>query len=203
MRKLIILGVILICGGVSTVIYGKLTTYPVRASVRALTWQRSVQIDRFQAVQEDSLSYAVPAEAYDIHYYVHTWYEPRTCIDVSSPESNYTKSYECGNWESENRARYIINRWKHDYTLHIQGSASETRHWPDFMLPNRQGLGALRESNREEHLLVAFKAGDLMMDYRAPSVETWLSYVPQHIYTLQVNRFNEPLWETMTLIDAR
>lgn len=213
-NKVYIASVILVfavlCIAASAFVYGKLATYHVQAQVVEMLWRRVIRVEKYQMVQEDSLRSGVPADAYNISYYTRTWYESQTCsrsvyggTDSKGRAKYRNESYECGTWRSESRAKYTVNRWRYDHDLQTQGSPGKERVWPEFVPSAVTELGALREGSREEFLTVTLQANELTLTYRAPSDVVWLTYAVQQSYEMDVNRWNEPLWETIRLVDRR
>jgi hypothetical protein len=178
----LLLVMVLVVGGCSVFVYGKLATYDHRVSVTSLTWLRTQPVEVFKAVHEDTLRIWMPADAYDISYYT-------DCDDDG---------------DCDNRARYTVNRWRWDHNLTTTGKITEERVWPVFIPDTGEWLGAKRATPRYETLFVNFVTPEQRAVVYTASDETdWRTYLAGQGFAIQFNRFEEPLWDTLRLLDQR
>lgn len=163
---------------------------PIDVRVTNLRWHRYINVEKFKMLEQDSLEIQVPADAYEVRKYNHTYYVSETCKigDIS---------YECGEYVTDKRAKYYVNRWVYDHTLESNGTPKDERQYPVFIPAYEEKLGALREQNRWEDLCVDFKAPFGDITYVLHDYNVWKSYNIEHIYTVDVNHFNQPNWETL------
>lgn len=200
---------------VGAVLYLKTATYIVALSVDSLTWRRVFNIEVYKQVAGDSLAGYEPADAYQKEPYVHIWIEQVYCGEVShqscsgigktrSCTTYYTSRY-CPMPRSENRVRYIVDRWVYDHDLVTTDRYPVPRWWPDFRASPEQKLGAEREAKRYEVLTVNYRRSDngLTLSNDMPDEPTWLTWREGQRCTVEINRSEEPQWATVKRVDPR
>lgn len=179
---IILLFVALLVCGCGYFLYGKLARYEQAASVTGLTWERVQPIEEFRVLHEDTLRSWIPADAYDVYYYT-------DCDDDGDCDS---------------RARYKINRWRWAFNLVNKGTVDQERVWPTFTSDTGEWIGAKRTATKYELLYVHFMTvGQLPLTYTASDVDDWGRFLAGQAFALDLNRFNEPIWDTLRLLDKR
>lgn len=189
----VVLG-ILMFGGVSFW-YLKTNTYTETGRVVALTWQRDITVNVLRQLEETAEVGFQPSDAYDLVPYTYTW---TTYYEICTGTGKNETCMSMPEFHSENRYRYHVNRWVYDHTLRSTGTPHDERLWPDFTPSPTVALGAQQEAGRAETFYVAFKTKD-GKTFTLPTAEyaVWHSYGIETDWTFQVNRFEEPQWQTI------
>lgn len=191
---IILLFVALLVGGCGVFLYGKLARYEQAASVTGLTWERVQPIEEFRVLHEDTMRYQMPADAYDVQLYT----DCDTTCDTDD-DGNRRCETDC-----DDRARYKINRWRWAFNLVNKGTVDQERVWPTFTSDTGEWIGAKRTATKYELLYVHFMTvGQLPLTYTASDVDDWGRFLAGQAFTLDLNRFNEPIWDTLRLLDKR
>ena len=176
-------------------------TYDTHLTVRTIYWQRILSVERMTALRKDTSRYQMPADAYNVDYYVCSHYVSMTCRTGFGKD---TRTYECGHTAYDDMARYTINRWVWAYDLTTTGGRNDERVYPDFIAKGSGELGSERESGRREILWVRFNSTDhAPLDYQAPDADTWRDFAEGQGYTVKINRLENILWDTLKRQDNR
>ncbi len=191
-KKMILVGV-LGCGGLLAVAAAVLAivaifwTKPVEVTAARHTWERTIEIEQFKAVDEDEWCDRMPSGAYDVsrssevrsHKKVPDG-EECTTQRVDNGDGTFTEKQVCSTKYREepvydDRCSYTIDRWVVERTEKASGSGGEEPRWPDVVLEKKgTGLGAQREGARAETYTV---------HYESPENETFTCAYPQQEWT--------------------
>ncbi len=182
--------ILLLLVGCGAFLYGKLGRYPDEAAVQALRWRRVILVERFKTLHQDTLRSAMPADAYNVHIY-------EDCVPQYDSDGDFT-GYDCNT-----RARYDIDRWVWDHDLTTAGDIREERVWPAFTPSEGQFLGAEREQRRREIFAVHFGRAAGVLVYETEDYNVWSGYHVGQRYALEMNRMEEPIWDSLKLVDVR
>lgn len=202
----LVVALVLIAIGVF--VYLKTSTCQVVGQVTAMTWQRDIQVERFKALPQDTHVSRMPADAYNVARYTklipYSYACGQTCHESCSGSSKTRSCYEacstnfCTGPRPEDWAKYTINRWAYDHTLRKEGSPRDERVWPDFTPAPEPTLGNDRESARSETFFVAFKTPDgKAFTYSTPDLQVWQRFGIEADWTFNVNRLEEPQWDSL------
>jgi hypothetical protein len=193
--RIVIIGAMLVgLAGCGAFVYGKLARYEQATSVTGLTWKRVQPIEEFRVLHEDTLRSWVPSDAYDIYYYT----DCDTTCDTDD-DGNRRCETDC-----DDRARYKINRWRWAFDLVNTGRFDQEQTWPTFQSDTGEWIGAKRTATRYELLYVHFlTVGQLPITYTANDQDDWRRFLAGQAFTIELNRFDEPIWDSLRLLDKR
>jgi hypothetical protein len=192
--------IVALCLGV--IYYARNNTYPDALHIKSIDWLRVVHVEAFKVVHKDTYESQMPADAYNIYKYTHTYYESETCTRGSGKNKT---TYECGHWETDYMARYDINRWVWDHDLSTSGDKAQELVWPVFVPTNKGDcLGCEREGSRDQNLFSRFYRPDgREVTYVTHNLDDWHRFNYGTSWIVQFNRFEEPYWDTLALEDKR
>lgn len=184
-------------------VYASNSMYEAKALVTATTWRRVLSVEMFKTLSEDTLVRDMPSDAFNVYRYDDTYYDYETCYTTDA-DGNLS-SYECGDWVTDHRAKFNVNRWIWDHDLVTTGTLTDERVWPVFEPSPNLFIGAQRESGRREVFNVRFKRQDnsMIADYTPPTFISWSGFIPGQVYGVKINRLERIQWDTLTLVDAR
>lgn len=197
----------------AALVYLKFNTYIVTARVQSLTWKRVISVQQYKAVAQDTNISAVPSDAYDIARYTRD--VPYTyicgemchesCYGTGKSESctNFCSPKTCTGLRPESWETYKINRWVFDHDLTTDGTQNTERAWHDFTPQPDEILGHEREQSRAETFYATFVINasgttpTKQFVYSTNDYTMWVGYHIESDYTFQVNRLEEPQWNTI------
>lgn len=167
-------------------VFAKVHTREITIRATDLLWYRYIDVDKFSVVHTRTLKNAMPADAYNIREY-------------QSCSTSYHKIGDSGYWatDCDDMAEYDMNRWVYSHRIEASGTPQNERQYPDFIPSSVVELGAFKEAKRGETLYVEFKADFGKLIYSLNDYQVWRSYRREALYTVQVNHYNEPKWETL------
>lgn len=199
----------LIAAVVGIFIYLKTSTYHVESTVVDTTWKRDINVERFTALAQDTYEWQMPGDAYNVQKYTTSHMESYSCDEheectgSGKHESCEMVSDTCWRSVTDYRARYTISRWTYNQTLETKGKPSDERVWPDFTPRPEPTLGNDRERDRTETFYVAFHTADKQdFVYTTTDLNVWRAYTAGESVSFEVNRLNEPQWNTLK-VEAR
>ena len=175
-KKLVIAGV-LGCGGlvaVAAAVVGILAVFwtkPVEVTVTHRSWERTIEVEQFSAVDEDEWCDSMPSGAYDVsrtsevrsHKKVPDG-EECTTQRVDNGDGTFTEKQVCSTKYREEpvydeKCSYTVDRWVVDHVEEASGSEKDAPSWPDVALEKEgTGLGAQREGERVETYTVHYES---------------------------------------------
>ena len=143
-------------------------------TVTGHSWERSIEIEKYQAVSESDWCDSMPAGATDVR----RTSEVRDHKEVPDGETCTTKNVDKGDGSFEkveeckpkyrqepiyaDKCSYKVNKWKTDRTASASGSSvGDTPAWPDVgSLRAGTGLGAERQGTKSERYEVTYSDSD-------------------------------------------
>ncbi len=143
----------------------------VALTVTGHSWERSIEIEKFQAVRESDWCDSMPFEAYQVsrsrevrdHKRVPDG-EDCTTRNVDQGDGSFEKVEECTTKYREepiydDKCSYKVDKWKTARTAKSGGSSvSDTPAWPDVgSLRSGSGLGAERQGTKRESYTVSYQ----------------------------------------------
>jgi hypothetical protein len=146
----------------------------VALEVTGHSWERSIEIEKFQAVSESDWCDSMPSKAYSVsrsrevrdHKQVADG-ETCTTKNVDKGDGSFEKVEECKTKYREepiydDKCSYKVDKWKTARTAKADGSSlSDTPAWPDVgSLRGGSGLGAERQGSKRETYTVHYREGD-------------------------------------------
>jgi hypothetical protein len=149
---------------------------PVDLVVTGHTWERSIEIERFEELSASDWCDNMPGDAYGVS----RAREQRSTKDVPDGEECTTKRVDQGDGTFkqiedcqpkyrkepvyDDKCSYKVNKWQRERTVRAAGtSLAENPAWPSLgQLRPGSGLGAEREGTRSESYTVTYRgsAGD-------------------------------------------
>lgn len=179
------------CVSGGLLLYLHYSTYATTIEVTSLEWQHVQPVEMFKVVHQDTLKSDMPSDAYNVDEYTTTTYIKAGNVNI--PITNY-------------HARYDVNRWVWDHDLTVSGSPHDEMVWPSFTPNSPDGadwLGEVRAGTRREVLYVHFVTQNHeAFTYTAPDMTTWQTFGVEQRYGIDVNRLEEPQWNTLKRIGA-
>ncbi|MFH1462769.1 MAG: zinc ribbon domain-containing protein [Pseudomonadota bacterium] len=147
---------------------------PVDLVVTGHTWERTIEIERFQALSASEWCDGMPSDAYDVS----RKREQRSTKDVADGQECTTRREDQGDGSFkkvedchtkyrkepvyDDKCTYHVDRWQRERTAKATGSSlAEAPSWPSVgQLRKGTSLGAEREGKRSESYTVAYKDGE-------------------------------------------
>jgi len=215
--QIILLGIAAVVIGIGAVIgFLALSKHAASFNVSNLSWQRTINIEQYEALPGSNWQDSVPIGAYN-----------RTCYAKDRPhEETYTES--CGVQRVDNgdgsyserektctRSRtvyvpdtycnYTVNSWVSIAPMQMSGGPSDPLVWPNFVSAQNTIIGAQRESSRNQILNVMFADTKTKRTYTFnPKDENqWRSFQPGQQYDIQVNGLDIPDWNSLKSAGAQ
>ncbi|MBW4436493.1 MAG: hypothetical protein KME04_05130 [Pleurocapsa minor GSE-CHR-MK-17-07R] len=189
---------LLLCGGL---IFLLTAQRPASVTVEGHSWERIIFVEQFSRVSDNAWDEQVPADAYSVSC-SERQRDTRQVPDgercevrrIDNGDGTFREQNECYTvYRDEpvydNYCRYNVNRWVPSREIVASGSGqSPAPSWPQANLSTGSGLGAERESGRQDRYVVDLTSGD--SDYSCEVSEAaWLAAGIERTYEIEVGRF--------------
>jgi len=165
--------VALLAIGIGVIVYAVTYRTDAEATVNALSWERAIAIESFQAVPDSAWEDDVPGDAYGLSC------ERRQrsmrqvpdgsheeCTDVDQGDGSFRR--ECRTVQDyrdepvyDDWCRFTVNRWAHARDVTASGAGDDPPAWPIYTLAQGSGaLGSERAGAQREQYTVVLRLGD-------------------------------------------
>jgi RNA polymerase subunit RPABC4/transcription elongation factor Spt4 len=204
---------VIVIGSFGGLLYLNSSTFPTSIEVTDKSWERVIHVEEYTARTQSDWDEGVPGDAYN--------------VSCRTEQRSYQESerYVCGQemvdngdgtgrrvdkyctrsvtrYRPDQYCRYTVNRWEFVRDLRTSGGANDPLEWAFFTPRQTSGIGAERESGREQTLIVEFVNATAQLEgesytYNPESEQEWQAFRIGTRYDVEMNRLNRIQWESL------